>query len=318
VPAHLIDSEGAHAVELSRETVERLRDGAELFWLDIHKPSAEDIPLLGEVFAFHPLALEDATHFGQRSKLEEYDGFDFLVVFGAAPDADDLVEVHCFYGERFVITVRRDDCPAFVDTRRRHEERPRDLGEPGLLLHRIVDALADSFVDLLGDLDELMDALDDAIFRRPGEEYLQRLFREKRRLIRLRKVVAPQRDLVAAIASGVALPDISDEARRSFRDVHDHLLRLTETLDGYRDHLADSTEVYLSAASNRLADVTKRLAVIATIFLPLTFITGFFGQNFGWLVDAVGGELEFWVLGVGLQLASITLLLALFRRRGWF
>jgi magnesium transporter len=318
VPAHLIDDEGAQVVELTRETVERLRSRAELFWLDVHKPSDEEIALVGEVFGFHPLALEDATHFGQRAKLDAYDGFDFLVVFGAAPDADDLVEVHCFYSEHFVITLRRDDCPAFVETRRRHEERPRDLDEPGLLLHRIVDALVDSFVDLLGNLDELMDALDDAIFRRPGEEYLERLFREKRRLIRLRKVIAPQRDLVASIASGVALPAISDEARRSFRDVHDHLLRLTETLDGYRDHLADSTEVYLSAASNRLADVTKRLAVIATIFLPLTFITGFFGQNFGWLVDAVGGEAAFWALGLGLQLASIAFLLALFKRRGWF
>jgi Mg2+ and Co2+ transporter CorA len=206
--SYLIDRSGAVDVELDRAGLERLREREGFWWLDLQAPGHEDLALVGEVLAFHPLAIEDATHFGQRPKLEEYDDFAFLVVYDAAPDEDDLVEVHCFYSDRFLVTVRRDDCPAFAEARERHERRP--------------------------------------------------------------------------------------------------------------DRLAGAIDAYLSTVSNRLNDVTKQLAVIATIFLPLTFLTGFFGQNFAWMVDAVGGEAEFWALGVALQALALLGLLALFRRRGWF
>jgi magnesium transporter len=103
-----------------------------------------------------------------------------------------------------------------------------------------------------------------------------------------------------------------------FRDVYDHLIRLTETIDSYRDLLTGAIDAYQSTVSNRLNAVTKQLTVIATIFLPLTFLTGYFGQNFAWMVDAVGGEAAFWALGVGLEVFALALLLGLFRRLRWF
>jgi len=116
----------------------------------------------------------------------------------------------------------------------------------------------------------------------------------------------------------VELPGLDDEARRYFRDVHDHLIRLSEQVDMYRDLLTGTLDLYLSNSSERLGEVMKQLTVIATIFLPLSFVTGFFGQNFGWLVDNVGSLTAFLILGIGLQLLTVLLLVVYFKRRGWF
>ena len=130
VHAHLIDSRGSSELELDRSALETLRSRTDFYWLDLHGAPPELVQVLGEVYGFHPLAIEDAVHFGQRPKLEEYDDFVFLVVFGAAPDEDDLVEVHCFFTERFLVTVRRDHCPAFAEARDRQTRRPQELAIP--------------------------------------------------------------------------------------------------------------------------------------------------------------------------------------------
>ena len=141
----------------------------------------------------------------------------------------------------------------------------------------------------------------------------------KRRLVRLRRVVVPQRDLLGRmVGGGVELPGMTSEAERYFRDVYDHLVRLGEAMDGDRELMNAAIDAYLSTASNRLNVTTKQLAVIATIFLPLTFVTGFFGQNFGWMVDHVDSWQMFVVLGLGLEVLTLIALLALFRLRGWF
>ncbi len=318
VPAHLIDSRGSGDVEPDRSVLEMLRSRTDFYWLDLHGAAPELVHELGEVYGFHPLAIEDAVHFGQRPKIEEYDDFVFVVVFGAAPDEDDLVEIHCFFSERFLVTVRRDHCPAFAEARDRQARRPQELDDPVFVLHRLVDGLVDSFFPLLADIDELIDALEDAIAAGPDDEQVRRISRVKRRLVALRRVIAPQRDLAASIANGtIVLPGSGPETQRSFRDVYDHLIRLTDQLDSYRDVITGVMDVYLSTVSNRLNRIMKQLTLIATIFLPLTFVTGFFGQNFSWMVETVGGEAAFWVLGVGLPVAVVVGLLTLFRHRRW-
>jgi magnesium transporter len=316
--SHLVDASGPQEVALDRAALERLRERSDFYWLDLHGAAEDEIALLGEVFGFHPLAVEDATHFGQRPKLDVYDGYVLLVAFGAAPDEDDLVEVHCFYSERFLVTVRRDSCPAFRDVRDRYARRPGEPGDPVLVLHRVVDSLVDSFFPLLADFDDFIDAVEEGIFASPDEEQLRRVFLMKRRLVTLRKVVSPQRDLMATVANGVAeLPGMSPDAEHHFRDVYDHLIRLTDVIDSYRDLLTGVSDVYLSTVSNRLNAVMKQLAVIATIFLPLSFVTGFFGQNFGWMVDRIAGPVPFVGLGIGIELAALAVLVVYFRRRGW-
>ncbi len=316
----LVSRDGASsAIRFSREDVagQLAREG--FFWLDLDQPEPEDFTLLREVFGFHPLAVEDSEHFQQRAKIDDYDDFVFLVVYGASPDDDRLVEVHCFYSDRFLVTVHHDDCPAFAEVRRRYQQRDDPLDHPSLLLYRIVDGLVDSFFPILADFDDRIDELEDEIFRDASDKQLQEVFRMKRLLVGMRKAVTPQRDAFAALTGGIArLPGLAEEDERYFRDVYDHLIRISDLIDSYRDLLSSAMDVYLSTVSNRLNAVMKQLAVIATIFLPLSWLTGFFGQNFGWLTDHIGHWQTFVGVGIGTELVVLTLLLAFFKRRGWF
>jgi magnesium transporter len=316
---HVFQQEGTEQVQFSRETVEELLSGGEFFWLDLDQPKEADFEIFREVFKFHPLAVEDSEQFGQRAKLDDYDDFVFLVVYGAAPDDDRLVEVHCFYSERFLVTVHHDDCPAFAEIRRRYAKRHDSIEHPSLLLYRIVDGLVDSFFPILADFDDRIDELEDAIFLKADDKQLQEIFQMKRLLVGMRKAVSPQRDAFARLMGGIAeLPGFGPEDERYFRDVYDHLIRISDLIDSYRDLLTGAMDVYLSTVSNRLNSVLKQLTIIATVFLPLAWITGFFGQNFGFLVRHIGGWETFVVLGVGTELVGLVVLLVYFKRRGWF
>jgi magnesium transporter len=272
------------------------------------------------VFKFHPLAIEDSEQFDQRAKLDEYDDFVFVVVYGAAPDDDRLVEVHCFYSARFLITVHRDDCPAFAEIRRRYQRRERKIEQPSLLLYRVVDGLVDSFFPLLAAFDDRIDELEDAIFLKADDKQLQEIFQMKRLLVGMRKAVSPQRDTFARLMGGgiAQLPGLADEDERYFRDIYDHLIRISDLIDSYRDLLTGAMDVYLSTVSNRLNSVMKQLTIIATVFLPLSWLTGIFGQNFGFMVRHIGGWETFVGLGVGSELLVLAALLLFFKRRGWF
>jgi magnesium transporter len=320
VTSYLLDRHGHSKTVIERAEVEaRLEDG-DFFWLDLHGPTEDDYRLLREVFGFHPLAVEDAEHFGQRAKIESYDDFYFLVFYGVAPrpDEDRLVELHCFFSDRFLVTVRRDESPA-CDTLRERYERQGALAEPIRLLYQIVDALVDSFFPALEDLDDEIDALQDAILADASDEQLQQIYELRRRLARMRSIIAQERELAQRWVSGAPeLPHLSPEGERYLRDVHDHLVRLSERIETYRELLMSVMDTYFSANSRNLNTVVKQLTVIAAIFLPLSFIAGFFGQNFGWLVRHISGWPEFFILGLGLQVFTVALMLVYFKRRGWF
>jgi magnesium transporter len=316
---HVVRDRGSHEVQFNRKQVEELLARGGFFWLDLDRPDVDDFEILRDAFGFHPLAIEDSEHFDQRAKLDDYDDFVFIVVYGASPDDDRLVEVHCFYSERFLITVHHDDCPAFAEIRRRYQQRDEAIDRPSLLLYRIVDGLVDSFFPILGDFDNRIDELEDAIFKKADDAQLQEIFRMKRLLVGMRKAVSPQRDTFASLMGRVGeLPGLVEEDERYFRDVYDHLIRISDMIDSYRDLLTSAMDVYLSTVSNRLNAVMKQLAVIATIFLPLSWLTGFFGQNFGWLTGHIGLWQSFVGVGVGSELAALAILLAFFKRRGWF
>jgi magnesium transporter len=319
VTCRVVRHDGSREVQFDRESVEKLLGEGEFFWLDLDQPDAVDFEILKDVFKFHPLAVEDSENFGQRAKLDEYDDFVFIVVYGAAPDEDRLVEVHCFYSERCLVTVHRDDCPAFSEFRERYEKRKGPAERPSMLLYRLIDALVDSFFPMLTEFDDRIDELENAIFTRATDEQLQEIFRMKRLLVGMRKAVSPQRDTFARVSGGLGdVVGFTPEDARYFRDLYDHLIRISDLIDSYRDLLTGAMDVYLSTVSNRLNGVMKALTVIATIFLPLAWITGFFGQNFGWMVRNIGSWEAFFVLGFGLELVAVVGMLSMFRRRGWF
>jgi magnesium transporter len=291
------------------------------FWLDLAAPGRDEIAKLGELFGFHPLALEDTEHFNQRPKLDNYGDYVFLVFYGAwrhnESDMEPLREVHLFVSGHYVVTVHRDPLPALDDQLAQLDGRV--LHSEQFLLYRVLDALTDSFFPILDGIDDEIDELEAAVIANPTDQVLQRLFALKRQLVAMRKVVSPQRDLFARSVDQIAeLPGLELDERDYFRDVYDHLIRISDLIDSYRDLLSGATDLYLSTVSNRQNEVMNQLTIIATIFLPLAFITGFFGQNFGYMVNhLIASEWTFWVIGLGSMAATVFGLVIFFRRKGW-
>jgi magnesium transporter len=302
-------------------TIKKLLARDQFFWLDLTAPTQEDVEMLRELFGFHPLALEDVLHFGQRPKLDDFHDYVFMVFYGAREEASDesqlLREVQMFISGKYLVSLHRDELPALEDQRARLEGQV--LHSEQFLLYRVFDALTDSFFPVLATMDEEIDELEAAVLAGPTDEQLQRLFAMKRTLVAMRKVVTPQRDLFARSIDQIAdLPGLVLDERDYFRDVYDHLIRISDLIDSYRDLLSSTTDLYLSTVSNRQNEVMKQLAIVGTIFLPLSFITGFFGMNFGWLVTkGIASTWSFFVLGLGSLLATCVLLVRFFQRKGW-
>ncbi|MGA2837122.1 MAG: magnesium/cobalt transporter CorA [Acidimicrobiales bacterium] len=290
------------------------------FWLDLDGVDEESAGVLATTLGIHPLAVEDAEHFGQRPKIDEFDDFTYFVVHGASAGGSGTSEMHVFLLAHSVVTVHRGDCPALTDVFGRIERHHNiaDVSTQLTLLYMIVDSLIDTFFPVLSQFDDRIDELEDEILRQPTEAQLGVLFEMKRSLITLRKVVTPQRDMFAALASGlVELPGMTEEGQRYFRDLYDHLIRIADVVDGYRDLLSGVMDTHVSTVSNRLNVVMKQLTIIATIFLPLSYLTGFFGQNFSFLVVHITGRFPFIAFGLGLEVAAALVLFYFFRKRGW-
>jgi magnesium transporter len=305
------------------ENVQEALGGTDFFWLDLDDAASDGTvsELLRVHFGFHPLAVQAAERFNQRPRIEDYDGFTYLVARGADPRREGRAEVHCFWTDRYVVTVHRGNCPALAQVRE-HLGRHHATGSAPpqvVIVYLVVNALADTFFPFLSEFDDRIDSLEDDILKAPTEAQLGQLFDMKRTLMDMRKVVAPQRDMMASITAGVTdVPGMTDEAARYFRDLYDHLIRVADLVDNYRDLLSSVMDTHLSTVSNRLNVVMKQLTIIATIFLPLAFLTGFFGQNFAYLVRVwLAPTWSFYVLGIGLELAAVIVLLVVFRRRGW-
>ena len=317
VNGHLVKTDGTQA-DLTHDEIKRTLGAGELLWLDFADSGEDTIAVLRDVFGLHPLAIEDAQEFRQRPKLEDYDDFVYLVAYGAQAGADPMVEVHCIYSERFLVTVHHTDCAVFTEVReglKRHRGKP--LTEL-IALHHVLDALVDSLFPYLAEFDDRIDTLQDQIFVKPTEQQLSTLSDMKRQLVTLRRLVTPQRDVMSSLLSGVVeLPGMTTDGERYFRDLYDHLIRISDLVDSYRDLLSGSMDDYLSMVSNRLNDVMKQLTIIATIFLPLSFLTGFFGQNFAWLVARMGSLTTFIGVGIGTEVVAVIGLLVLFKKRGW-
>jgi magnesium transporter len=303
---------------VDREAIPQLLARDEYFWLDIDEPGEEEVGYLAETFHFHPLALEDLRKRGQRPKLEDFDEYVFLVYYGVANKAGadgevELQEVHAFVSGGYIVTVHSGPIEALAEARKRLKAQPPRSEQ--FVVYRVLDGLTDSFFPVLEELDDELERLDEEIFDQPSPAHLERITQLRRQLVELRRVATPQRDLLARGTDDILeIPGLQADSREYFRDVYDHAIRISEQIDSFRDLLSGSRDAYLSTVSNRLNQITTQLTVVATIFLPLSFVVGFFGQNFGWLVRNMSSETDFLVFGVGSALLSIAILLLWFRR----
>jgi len=300
------------------EALKSIRDNPQtLVWLDFDSPlTADDRRLLAAPpFGFHELALEDASRpDGQRPKVEEYEDYFFMVmhalshkqVEGQLSLELDWHEIDLFVGSNFVISVHRGELPEIDRVWQDALVRPGILGcGSDRLTYFILDAVVDHYLEAIDDIEDILDDLEDAVISpSSGESAVQDIFRFKRQLINFRKKAGPLREAINEMTSR-NFPYITENTSFYLRDVYDHLIRLSDILDSYRDILTGALDVHLSAVSNRLNVIMKRLTVVATIFMPLTFITGFWGMNF--LDLPVGSHPWFWVTVSGM--AAITLAL---------
>jgi magnesium transporter len=301
---------------IDRDSISGLLARDEYFWLDLTNPSEEEAAFLAEVFSFHPLAIEDMRKRGQRPKLDDFGDYMFLVYYGATISeggAIEMQEVHAFLSGGYIVTVHAGRCAALEEARERMEaQSPRS---EQFVVYRVLDGLTDTFFPVLETIDERMERLDAEIFDRPKPEQLEEITTLRRELVDLRRVVTPQRDLLArGVDDILEIPGLEADSRNYFRDVYDHAIRISDQIDSDRDLLAGTRDAYLSIVSNRLNQITKQLTVVATVFLPLSFIVGFFGQNFKWLVVNIDSAGAFWALGIGSLVLSVLALLAWFRR----
>jgi len=312
----LITAPGALTEPTAQALETALEANDQGFWLDIENPDEPDYALLQEIFHFHPLTLEDIRHENQRPKLEEYGEYSFAVLFTADWSGQELKirEHHLYISKRYLVSVHLEPSPELEQIHQRLKATP-ELTKKGLpfLFYLVVDKLVDEVFTVIDQLDAATDTLEDAILARDNREALGQIYGLKRAVFDLRKVLGAQRDLFQRLTTQ-SLDE--QEMTLYFRDVYDHVVRQYETVDSLRDLLTSAMDVYLSTVSNRLNEIMRRLTMIATLFMPLTFITGFFGMNFLWLVNHISTFGAFMV-GIGLMVATLMAQFLYFRRSGW-
>jgi len=292
-------------------------------WVDVEGPDAATLALLGERFGFHPLALEDCAHLDQRPKLEDFDDHTFLVLqsLGTPTAASgglrlrmDVVELHAFLGERYLVTVHESRLASVeaVWARTASSSSPLTKGVD-FLYYLLADALVDEAIPLIERVGDEIEALQLAVLERPKKQAYHHILQLRSLLIQMRRILAPQRDMMVLLARrGDAR--VSEKTAYYFRDVHDHIVRLTDAIEAQREHLSATLEAYLSSVSNRTNEVMKYLTVLSAVFLPLSFVVGFFGQNFAQL-PGIGT----WTESSGLTWAMlVTCLLTPIAMLAWF
>jgi magnesium transporter len=306
-------------VEVSVEEVERrLRAKEDGFWLDIEHPGEADYRLLLDAFGFHPLTVEDVRQKNQRPKLDEFLGYKFAVLFGADLVGEDLAfrENHLYLSHHCLVTIHDEPSAALAGVRGRINEDPSvTRNDVVFVQYLVVSGIVDGLFPTLDQLDELIDQLEDAVLSRPTPSLLARITGLRHEVSELRRALGPQRDVFQRLLSH-SLEHSEGDLPLYWRDVYEDLARQYEEADSLRDLLTGAMDVYLSTVSNRLNGTMMQLTVIASVFLPLTFLTGFFGMNFGFLVTRIVGSGAF-ALGLSLMLAVMAVQLYLFWRRGW-
>lgn len=299
---------------------DRVRDlckRGEFFWLDLADPSDDDLRTLGELVTIDSLALEDSCEFGQRAKCDDYPGSALLVFYGAEPRPDGrprLVEVHLHISSQALVTVFRQPLAALSDAHDHIDANPSAHG--GHAVHEVLDALSDSFLSSLEDFDNSIDSLQEALVEHATLTHRRQIFELRRQLAEMHEVVVPQRDLLASGDDIIRLiPGVDRErARYDFRDTQDHLTHAAGLIGTYREQLESLLVLYLTEVSNHLNVTMKRLTLIATVFLPLTFLTGFFGMNYSWLLQRLTSLWTFIAFGIGLPVIASAAVAVYLRR----
>ena len=297
------------------------RTAGRVTWINVD--GIDDIPTietLGKAFDLHPLILEDVVTAGQRPKFEAYEQSGFTVLrmlsYSDAAQAIEVEQVSLIFGKGFVISFQERVGDVFDPVRdriRSGKGRVRRMGAD-YLAYALIDAVVDSYFGILEKVGEKIETLEDELITRPTEATLHRIHAFKREMIALRRSVWPLRELVNAMQREESSL-IEEQTRLYLRDVYDHTIQIIDTIESFRDIVSGMLDIYLSSISNRMNAVMKVLTIIATIFIPLTFVAGIYGMNFEYMP-----ELKWWwgyPAVLLLMLAIAAAMVVYFRRKKW-
>ncbi len=294
----------------SASEIHKLRELApNILWVDVSNPGSQDFDELAAQFGFHPLAIEDCQNGHQRPKVDEYQGYYFIVLYEALLLPDQRLELHelnIFLGRNYLVTVHSQPIRA-IEVAERLWNGWTDLAErgTGLVAYLLIDAIVDDYLPLLDTLSDRMDDLEDQIFEDFRPEAIEEIFRIKKQLTFLRRAVTPLRDVFNTLLRREQ-PIFSRETMIYFQDVFDHLIRVADTIDTLRDMLGSTMDAYLSVSGNRMNMVMKRLTSLSTILMSVTLIAGIYGMNFkimpelDWKFGYPGALLSMVVIGLAI------------------
>lgn len=293
-----------------------------ILWVDVRQPDGKELDWLRETFHFHPLSMEDVSKHQQRAKLDRYPEYYFLVLHAIEYDEDTQEvssrEIDLFINRTYLVSVHDVELPGLDEAHRRLEEAHLPAETTAFLTYLILDAVVDYYFPVVDSMGDLIDELDVATLERPDQETLQTILRLRRSLLLARKQIAPLRDalneLIREEESEQFFP--RGNTRLYLTDVYDHVLRLTDFIDTYRDMISGSIEAYQSSLSNVLNINIQRLTVAATVLATATLITGFFGMNVRGAFINIRWPYTGWLILVALLMLTIVEIWY-FRRRSW-
>lgn len=289
-------------------------------WLDVHGLGDESaLRSLADIFHIHPMALADVVNVPQRPKAEEYPDHEFVVTRIAKFNEEgnlDIEQVSLFIGRNYVLTFqeRYGDC---LDPVRKRIHQGKGLIRkegPDYLAYALIDVIIDHYYPVLEEFGEYLERLEEEVVAQPGPETLRRIYQVKRDLLTLRRSIWPQRDMVNALMREET-DLITDRVRVFLRDCYDHAVQIMDGVETYRELAGGLLDVYLSSVSNRMNEIMKVLTMIATIFIPTTFIAGIYGMNFEWMPELkwAWGYPLVWLAILGIAGGTLTF----FRWLGW-
>jgi len=316
MPARLLVKESTQTTERPPEDLSELRDRP--CWLDISDPQSKDFELAAKELNLHPLAVEDAQQRHERPKIDQYDDHYFIVFYALeepSPGVVREVEISIFMSQNAIVTVHEGDFTARASVEKRFREGK--LATTGLLLHALLDTIVDQYFKIVDGLGDRVELLESMVVGGEAPDYdtsIRELFVLKRDLVRIRHLIAPERDVLTVLVRG-DIRELRETGRRAyFQDVYDHISRVTDEIDTFRELTSNVIDAHLASVSNRLNEVVKVLTSMATVLLVLTVVTGFFGQN--WKFIPYDSEPLF--------IASLIFMVVVaagtayyFRRKGW-
>ena len=321
------NSHGCHPVDFKDFNSWDVTAEKEFVWIDMWQPKEEEsMKILKDIFNFHPLAIEDCLKYLNRKedvhlpKIDDYEYYLFLVFNGISVSDDYTHYKHfslsCFIGHNFIITVHNETEKNFILSSVNQQLREAILKKgPDYALHIILDSLVDRYYPVLDYIEEEIDRVEDFVFKmQSSNTTLQKILNMKKQLIKIRRIASYQKEILFKLYRG-EYDLISSEESMYYRNVYDHLVRIVDSAESYRDVVTSMLDSYLSIVNNNMNNIMKRLTIIATIILPLNLITGIYGMNFDYM-PFLHSETGFFS-SIGVMVVIIVTMLVIFKRAGW-